>query len=318
MFIRTKSVLGFIILASAFLHLISVGIGSAAADEGIKAEVIKAVKCTTVFVRVEAANMSGSGSGFVIKVDGDSALIVTNHHVVEPKVEVEVPSQLTPALPRGRRGPGVPGVPGRRSPRCLFLGRRTSCWSVSRTRKSPSSSTAASRSDSPTGQVLAIDTERDLAVLRVTGVKDLPAPIDVVKQPELIETQTVYSFGFPFGTKLATGKDTPAVTVGKATVSSLRQNANGELARVQIDGNLNPGNSGGPIVDSQGRLVGVAVAIIRNANGIGLAIPHNDVRALLRGRISGTPQLTVFPASMGKVPVSVSVGLIDPLNKISP
>ena len=167
-----------------------------------------------------------------------------------------------------------------------------------------------------TGQVLAIDTERDLAVLRVTGVKDLPAPIDVVKQPELIETQTVYSFGFPFGTKLATGKDTPAVTVGKATVSSLRQNANGELARVQIDGNLNPGNTGGPIVDSQGRLVGVAVAIIRNANGIGLAIPHNDVRALLRGRISGTPQLTVFPASMGKVPVSVSVGLIDPLNKI--
>ena len=44
MFIRTKSVLGFIILASAFLHLISVGIGSAAADEGIKPEVIKAVK----------------------------------------------------------------------------------------------------------------------------------------------------------------------------------------------------------------------------------------------------------------------------------
>ncbi len=76
-------------------------------------------------------------------------------------------------------------------------------------------------------------------------------------------------FGFPFGKALSTTKGNPAVTVGKASVSSLRTGPDGGLAYVQIDGNLNPGNSGGPVVDAKGRLVGVAVATIKDGQGIG-------------------------------------------------
>ena len=102
------------------------------------------------------------------------------------------------------------------------------------------------------------------------GAKDLPKPIDTATAVEPSETMTVYALGFPFGEALSTTKGNPSLTVGKATVSSLRENERGEVVVIQLDGNLNPGNSGGPVVDAKGRLVGVATAGVRGA-GIGLA-----------------------------------------------
>src|SRR5262249_34867270 len=121
-------------------------------------------------------------------------------------------------------------------------------------------------------EVLAADAQSDLAVLRVTGVKDIPEPIRYADAARPFETMPVWTFGFPFGQALSTSKGNPSITVGRASVSSLRQNEDGELVFVQIDGSLNPGNSGGPVVDSKGRLVGVAVATIKGS-GIGFIIP---------------------------------------------
>ena len=61
--------------------------------------------------------------------------------------------------------------------------------------------------------------------------------------------------------------------------------AHGELALVQITGDIHPGNSGGPVVDAAGRLVGIAVAKIRNTN-IGFAIPTCQLAAVLSGRLA--------------------------------
>src|SRR5207302_2982421 len=105
-------------------------------------------------------------------------------------------------------------------------------------------------------QVLAADKERDLAILRVKGVKNLPKPLNLAAKVELVETMGVYIFGFPFGEALAGRKGNPAITVGKGSVSSIREDDRGETKIVQIDGDVNPGNSGGPVVDDKGRLVG--------------------------------------------------------------
>ena len=110
----------------------------------------------------------------------------------------------------------------------------------------------AENEEAVSAQVLAVDPQRDLAILKVSGVKQLPKPIDYLAQPELAETMPICTFGFPFGEVLATGKRSPAITVGKGSISSLRLDESGALALVQIDGALNPGNSGGPVVDTQG------------------------------------------------------------------
>jgi Trypsin-like peptidase domain len=149
----------------------------------------------------------------------------------------------------------------------------------------------------------------------VTGVKDPPKPITYTESPKLVETMQVYTFGFPFGKALATTKGFPAATVGKASVSSLRNGLDGELAFVQIDGNLNPGNSGGPVVDAKGRLVGVAVATIRDGQGIGLTVPAAELGKMMQGRV-GRVRITRKEAADGPVTVRVEADLIDPVQNL--
>jgi S1-C subfamily serine protease len=166
-----------------------------------------------------------------------------------------------------------------------------------------------------TAQLVATDADRDLAILRVAGVKDPPKPIAYHETPKLVETMQVYSFGFPFGKALSQTKGFPAITVGKASISSLREGSDGELAVVQIDGNLNPGNSGGPVVDAKGRLVGVAVATIKDGQGIGFAVPSRELDKLMQGRI-GHVRVVSRKGAEGAVIVRVEAELIDPLGNL--
>jgi len=93
---------------------------------------------------------------------------------------------------------------------------------------------------------------------------------------------TVY--GFPFGDKLAVQAGNPAISVSKGSISGIRRNDRNEVVAVQIDGALNPGNSGGPVVDAEGHLVGIATATITGAH-IGLAVPAEELNRLLDGRV---------------------------------
>ena len=158
------------------------------------------------------------------------------------------------------------------------------------------------------GQLLGVDRSTDLAVLRVTG-KDLPEPLQVVSARDLTETQTVYVFGFPFGKEL--GKE---ITVSSSSVSSLRHDANHILQKVQVNGGMHPGNSGGPVVDAQGRVVGVAVSGIRQTQ-INFAVPGDYVHVILNGRVTGLE--VVHPYRDGDaVKAPVTVRLLDPLDRV--
>jgi LSD1 subclass zinc finger protein len=241
------------------------------------------LKSATVFIKVEAGTTAASGSGFVVKAEGDTAYVVTNHHVITPSAD-----------------------------RLPFRGPRFNMGGPATVTLVFGSGTAQERS-APV-EVVADDTEDDLAVLRVKGVKDLPRPIDLRANANLVETMGLYIFGFPFGTQLALNKGNPAVTVNKGSVSSIRLNEFGELAVVQIDGDLNPGNSGGPVVDGEGRLVGVSVAKVRGTN-IGMAVPTPALARLLAGRIGGT-SLATRTMNNGPPEPIVEARLLDPLQKI--
>lgn len=211
---------------------------AAFSDDTIPPETLAKIKGATAFVKIVAGSGSGSGSGFVIKVEGQSAYVVTNHHVIEPRV-----IQIVGGM---RRGPffGPWGPYFGLTPRIIAQTMKDAKATVVLYSGTP-------KEESCPAEVLAADPDLDLAVLKVAGVKALPQPVDLDDDPKLTETMPVYVFGFPFGEVLATGKGNPAITIGKGSVSSLRLDERGELARVQIDGALNPGNSGGPVVDAR-------------------------------------------------------------------
>jgi S1-C subfamily serine protease len=282
--------------------------GPAHADDALPLEAVQAIKAATVFIKIEAGPVSGSGSGFLMKVDGKTGLIVTNHHVARPRVTIERQEMPPPILIR----PGRPGRPIRPLP-------PSGPVTVTVNLKDPTltvvfgSGTREERSAK--AKVVADDEEKDLAILEVTDVKDLPEAIRYDDPPKLVETMPVYVFGFPFGKALATGKGNPAITVGKGSVSSIRLNDDGDLSVVQIDGALNPGNSGGPVVDAKGRLVGVSVATIKGSSGIGLAVPSQDLNRLLAGRV-GAYTLHLAKRDKESIEVNVEMRLIDPLHRV--
>jgi S1-C subfamily serine protease len=73
-----------------------------------------------------------------------------------------------------------------------------------------------------------------------------------LKEDSLRETAPVVTFGFPFGRNPTVGRETYLdMTVLSSKITALRRD-HGRLEGVQFDGQLNPGNSGGPVVDESG------------------------------------------------------------------
>ena len=140
-------------------------------------------------------------------------------------------------------------------------------------------------------RVIKLDYDNDLALLKVDPPRDLVV-IPLGKDDELVETMPLAAFGYPFGRMLAADNGYPTVSVTTGTITALRKKA-GKLSNIQLDASVNPGNSGGPVVDKKGELLGIVVSGFMGAQ-LNFAIPVSVVREFLAGPalVLRIPQVT--------------------------
>ena len=170
------------------------------------------------------------GSGVVMDSEGH---VLTNAHVIAGAAAVEV---VLPALFEGG------------SPRLSILKGRGKRFSA---------------------EVVGIDSDTDLAVLKIPQ-KGIPF-LSFGDSDQVRQGQLVLAFGSPLGLE-------NSVTMGVVSATARQLRPEDPMIYIQTDTPINPGNSGGPLVDLQGRVVGVNTFILSQSGGsegIGFAAPSN-------------------------------------------
>jgi serine protease Do len=123
------------------------------------------------------------------------------------------------------------------------------------------------------GRVVQQDPVMDIALLKIDAGRPVPA-IKLGSSADLMVGEDVITIGNAFGYEN---------TVSVGIISALGRNvtlSDEQVYRnlIQTDACINPGNSGGPLVNIDGELIGINVAVRAGAQGIGFALPIDDVK----------------------------------------
>jgi S1-C subfamily serine protease len=129
-------------------------------------------------------------------------------------------------------------------------------------------------------EIVGADPDQDIAVLKIDAPSSELFPVPVGISDDLQVGQRVYTLGNPFGLE---------GTLTTGIISNLNRTLPSRTGRemksiIQTDAAMNPGNSGGPLLDTSGRMIGMNVAIATKSGqsaGLGFAIPVNRIRKIV-------------------------------------
>lgn len=165
--------------------------------------------------------------------------------------------------------------------------------------------------------VVGVDKNHDLALLQIANATNLQ-PATLSDSLNLIVGQRVYAIGNPFG---LSGTMTRGII---SAIRSIRGPQNNPIEdAIQTDAAVNPGNSGGPLLNSKGEVIGITTLIANNgadqSSGIGFAIPINTAKAVLDdfakyGRVRRPSldivTLPVGPEIAGQIGLAADYGIL--------
>ena len=193
----------------------------------LSAAVEKAYDAAVMIRTYNNTRLKGSGSGFIYKIDKDSAYIMTNHHVIDG----------------GNK------------------------WKI-----------ITSKDDEIEGKVLGSDEYLDIAVIKVNK-KDYMEAVSIVSKDKKISLgDIVFTIGAPVGYEYR-GTVTNGIISGvnRLVEVSVKNSTQGDYVMevIQTNAAVNPGNSGGPLLNASGEVVGViSMKLVENSiEGMGFAIP---------------------------------------------
>lgn len=192
----------------------------------LSASVEKVVNAVVMVKNFQKDKLAGSGSGFIYKIEGDSAYVMTNHHVVNGGTKFVV---------------------------------------------------VTSTDDEIEGKVLGSDEYLDLAVIKIAK-KDYMNAVEAGDNTKVSLGDTVFTIGSPVGYEFR-GTVTNGIISGLnrlVEVSVKNNNSDDWVMEVlQTNAAVNPGNSGGPLFNTNGEVVGViSMKLVENSvEGMGFAIP---------------------------------------------
>jgi 2-alkenal reductase len=174
--------------------------------------------------------------------------------------------------------------------------------------------------DTARARIVGWDLFADVAVLKVDPRAHALAPIPLGDSARVVVGEPVAAIGSPFGEESsltvgvisATGRSIPALTTRRFRI----------VDAIQTDAPINRGNSGGPLFDARGRVIGINAQIRSesgNAEGVGFAVPINAARRSMReivasGRVSyayvGVSTEDLTPALAKRLGYGVSRGAL--------
>jgi putative serine protease PepD len=161
-------------------------------------------------------------------------------------------------------------------------------------------------------QLVGTDPSTDLAVVRVDASPSLLEPVQLGDSSTVRVGDSVLALGSPFGLE---------GTLTSGIVSALHREMTAPnnftiTNTIQTDAAINHGNSGGPLVDRRGRVIGVNAQIESESggsDGVGFAIPSNTVRSIVRQLIAtGEVEHAYLGIEMTPVPDGLAITRVRP------
>ncbi len=155
------------------------------------------------------------------------------------------------------------------------------------------------------GTVLGLDLNNDVAVVKIVPVKDMP--VVALALGEKIEVgTTAIAIGSPFGLD-----QTVTQGIVSATNRPVPSPNNNLVNMIQTDAAINSGNSGGPLVNRQGKVIGINTQIRTDSGdnaGIGFAVPIDLAYDVAQSLVAGKPVKLGYLGVRGEDPAFGSTG----------
>lgn len=138
-------------------------------------------------------------------------------------------------------------------------------------------------------QVLLSESPMDLALLRVDPLEEVPV-LGLGDSARVGETDPAWAVGYPLGTDLEislqdagyqANRNGPEVSVREGTITAIRHDSEGRIKLLEHNCHIAPGNSGGPLVDGEGNVIGVNTLGSERA-GLDFAIPSRVLGEFVR------------------------------------